>query len=56
MLPMPVDRFEVLCTNALLADLVEYTGTGEAIPVPREVNEDMRAKNAGRRPVVRCCA
>jgi hypothetical protein len=55
MLPMPVGIFALLCTTSLLANLFDSTGEGRAIPVPREVNEDMRAKNASRRPVLRCC-
>lgn len=55
MLPMSVGRFALLCTTSRLANLFDSTGEGKAISVPREVNEDMRAKNAGRRPVLRCC-
>lgn len=52
---MSVEGFEPSCTTPLLADLFDDSGKGEVPSAPREVNEDTRAKNAGKRPMLRCC-
>lgn len=52
-LPMSAERVEPLCTTSLFASLLDGTGEGKVVRVPREVIEDMRARMAGRRPVLR---